>query len=284
MATANARNWATRTLNEHPTSANRQYSQWVMPQLEQRQRSAGESHLKRRCDKCSGEGRTGIKAKGNKIKGKLTKAVAIARSEGEKPEMDKARALAPMVLPTAAGEVGGDPESYSEGVQELGVGDCRCIDLRAAVNVPVPVVVRVKAGIGYVVIDLLFGGHQPVNVAQRLCGGHVEAEGRPRGVRAGVRAGHGDRVRDEKYERAEEGAPWAQQEKQASRRRGQTRKVRREVEGTSEWWWWKKKDERHRGRCADAVKDERRRRRAVRGSGTKCWWWKKTKLVHLDEK
>ncbi|KAJ7715408.1 hypothetical protein B0H16DRAFT_1805604 [Mycena metata] len=121
MAVAKARNWVTRARNEDPRSANFQYSQWVVPQLGQRRRSAGASHLKPKWDKCSGKGRT---EGGEKMKEKeLTKAVSVACSEGEEPKMDEARALAPAVLAAAAAEVGSDAEFHPQGAQELGAGD-----------------------------------------------------------------------------------------------------------------------------------------------------------------
>ncbi|KAJ7688650.1 hypothetical protein B0H16DRAFT_1487343 [Mycena metata] len=192
---AKARNWVTRARNEDPRSANFQYSQWVIPQLGQRRRSAGASHLRPKWDKCSGKGRT---EGGEKIKEKeLTKAVLVACSEGEEPKMDKARALAPAVLAAAAAEVGSDAEFHPQGVQELRTGDSvtpkvlesRCLDLRAAVDIAVWTVARVKAGIIDVVFDLLLGGGPPANVTQCLCAGHVEAESgllRPMRTRRGA--------------------------------------------------------------------------------------------------
>ncbi|KAJ7710055.1 hypothetical protein B0H16DRAFT_1480895 [Mycena metata] len=183
MAVAKARNWVTRARNEDPRSANFQYSQWVVPQLGQRRRSAGASHLKPKWDKCSGKGRT---EGGEKMKEKeLTKAVSVACSEGEEPKMDEARALAPAVLAAAAAEVGSDAEFHPQGAQELGAGDSvtpkvlesRYLDLRAAVDVAVSAVARIKSQIGEMVVDLLLGGRPPANVPQRLCAGHVEAEG-----------------------------------------------------------------------------------------------------------
>ncbi|KAJ7723266.1 hypothetical protein B0H16DRAFT_1788022 [Mycena metata] len=183
MAVAKARNWVTRARNEDPRSANFQYSQWVVPQLGQRRRSAGASHLKPKWDKCSGKGRT---EGGEKMKEKeLTKAVSVACSEGEEPKMDEARALAPAVLAAAAAEVGSDAEFHPQGAQELGAGDSvtpkvlesRYLDLRAAVDVAVSAVARIKSRIGEMVVDLLLGGRPPANVPQRLCAGHVEAEG-----------------------------------------------------------------------------------------------------------
>ncbi|KAJ7038520.1 hypothetical protein C8F04DRAFT_1179539 [Mycena alexandri] len=123
---------------------------------------------------------------GRKMKEKgPTKAVAVPGSEGEKPEMDEARALATAVLAAAAGEVRCHPKLYSERAHELAARDLvtpealegRSIDLRATVNIAIPAVARVEASIGDVVLNLLLGSRTPANVSQRLYAGHVEPEG-----------------------------------------------------------------------------------------------------------
>ncbi|KAJ7018650.1 hypothetical protein C8F04DRAFT_1198690 [Mycena alexandri] len=190
MALTKAWNRPTRARKEHPTSSRRQYSQWVVPQLGQAERSAGASHLKARWDKCSGKA---LRGKKMKEKG-LTKAVAVTGFEGEKPEVDEACALATAVLAAEAGE-----ETAARDLVTPEALEGRSIDLRATVNVAIPAVARVEASIGGVVLDLLLGSRPLANVSQRLYAGHVEPEGGlwdhrecGRGARAAGRAGHGE--------------------------------------------------------------------------------------------